>query len=208
MNLAIEEVCEKTLCLKDAQTAGITRLNVSKDSEWVPYSELILEFDPQTAYSQGQTKNIPMMTKYEFLRDRREDDYGIVSPQVDWQSATGTPRLLITDLHDQNLRAYPIPTAADTLEVFVARLPQTSEEITDISSSSTEVPTIPDMFHRKLIVYMMHRAYMKNDAECYDKGLANHWLAMWENESLPEMMRKLKRRMQRKARVARYRANG
>lgn len=208
MNETVEEIAEKTLCLKDAQTTAVTELTVTASSAWVPYSELILEFDPQSVYSQGQTKNLPIMNKYEFLRDRRDDDYGVVTPSQDWQTTTGEPRIFISDMHDQSLRVYPIPTANDTVEVQVARLPQSSEEITDISASSVEVPIIPNMFHRKMLDYMMHLAYMKNDAECYDRGLSNLWLAKWEGETLPEMKRKLKRRMNRKAAVARYRPYG
>jgi hypothetical protein len=207
MNLAVEEVAEKTLCINEA-TASLTELTVTAASEWVPYNEVILEFDPQQAYSQGQARNLPIMNKYEFLRERREDDYGKATPAQDWQSVSGTPKLFISDLRVESLRAYPIPVANDTLEVFVKRLPLASEEITDISSTSVEVPVIPAMFHRKLVVYMMHRAYLKNDAECYDRGLANTWLSMWEGETLKEMKRKLKRRQNRKASVARYRPHG
>jgi hypothetical protein len=56
MNLAIEEVAEKTLCINEATDTSITELTVTAASEWVPYNEVILEFDPQQAYSRGRLR--------------------------------------------------------------------------------------------------------------------------------------------------------
>jgi hypothetical protein len=207
MNLAQHDFAKRTLCLADASTASVVQLAVTNTSKWVPYSPLILEFDPMSAYSAVLEREIPILDKYDFHRRMGGDDYGLRRPlSTGWRTRTGSAQALISGIEVDKLRIYPIPTADDTLEVQVKRLP--INLITDISSTSVEVPEIQAMFHEDLIVYMMHRAYLKQDAECYDKGMSADYLDMWENETIPEAKSMLKRSTVNKGSVARYRSNG
>jgi hypothetical protein len=207
MNLAINDFARKTLCINDAQTVSIVELAVTQDSPWVPYSELILEFDPQTAYSQGQNRNLPMLDKYSFLRGALgDDDYGGITTTQGWQTVTGTPKVLISNFETESLRAYPIPIVDDTLEVVVKRLPINA--ITDIGVASVEEPEIPAKFHEHLVVFMQYRAYLKQDAECYDKGLSDRYLLEWTQAVIPDARAILKRMNHPKGAVSRYRPHG
>jgi hypothetical protein len=208
MNLAIYEVASKTRCIRDSKTASIVQLTVTQDDAWVPYSDLILEFVPQTAYSQTHKRNYPIIEYNDFLGGIYGSDYDeiVTIDTFNWQTETGTPKVYVMGMQVEELRAYPIPTVADTLIVTASRLP--INEITDVSISSVEVPEIPAKFHRELIVYMMYRAYLKQDAECYDKGLSDRYLREWTLEILPAMKRLFGRERESHSSVARYSPHG
>lgn len=73
-----------------------------------------------------------------------------------WEAATGTPRLFFAI--GANLTLYPTPIAADTLKVSGWIDP-------DAMSAYTDIPAIPEAYHRDLIEWVMYRAAQKRDAD-------------------------------------------
>jgi hypothetical protein len=83
-----------------------------------------------------------------------------------WEHRTGTPSYAVLDAEGPawRLTLSPIPTADGTLRLQVFRYP-----IGPLSSDGGNVPEIHARLHPRLIDWMLHRAYGKQDAETYDR---------------------------------------
>jgi hypothetical protein len=74
-----------------------------------------------------------------------------------WRTEEGTPRSYVMT-PTNNIILYPMPSVASTLNLTVSRFPNTKLTLT----TSPEVDT---RYHQGLLLWMLHRAYMKNDSE-------------------------------------------
>lgn len=101
-------------------------------------------------------------------------DYGMQTASYLDDSSTGTVRYGIIGLEDNRLRWYKVPSEADTCRLHVYRLPypRITEQEDDLE--------IPEYHHYHLIKWMKHLAYSKEDAETYDKDLADKNEAVFE----------------------------
>jgi hypothetical protein len=105
-----------------------------------------------------------------------EDDYGTHFLGGHWESLTGTPAILITDMAKDQGRLVPIPTADDTLEVVGWRLP-----LKDITVSSSKFEVTEDHYIRKFTYGMRALAYEKHDSQTYNEAMAAKFKAKWED---------------------------
>jgi hypothetical protein len=74
-----------------------------------------------------------------------------------WRTETGTPRSYIKSPTNK-LTLFPIPIVNDTINMTVSRFPNTPMVVGGS-------PEIDDRYHPGLILWILHRAYMKNDSE-------------------------------------------
>ncbi len=94
-----------------------------------------------------------------------------------WEAAPASvPQAIITDYETGKLRLYPPSAAADTLKLTVIRLPLA--EMND----DEDAPEIHARFHLKLIHWIKHRAWLKNDPDTYDEKSSEAALKMFEAE--------------------------
>lgn len=77
---------------------------------------------------------------------------------------TGAVRALITGAEDGKVRAWPVPNQADTLALSVLRLP-----FGRITADDCRIE-LPEQHHEHLLLWMKSRAYLKPDAETFDKS--------------------------------------
>ena len=86
-----------------------------------------------------------------------------------WEQRTGTPALALIDREGSawKLRLVPIPVVDDTLRLHVIRTPLVPMSTSDGS------PEIPVRLHIRLLDWMVHRAYSKQDAETFDQAKAD-----------------------------------
>lgn len=94
------------------------------------------------------------------------DNFAFSSP-VNWETATGNPTRIITDLEKDKGRLVPIPIVNDTINLFVYRLPL--EDITE-DIGSFEITEVE--YQRGLMYYMKYLAYQKNDSDVYNEQLS------------------------------------
>ena len=99
------------------------------------------------------------------------NDYGLSYRRGIDLTAAGTPQYLVIGMDDDQGRLVPIPTADDTLQLVVQRMP--SGPIED-DSDDLEVP---DRHHRYLVLWMQHLAHNRQDAEAYDRGRSQEFEA-------------------------------
>lgn len=94
-----------------------------------------------------------------------------------WEdAAASTPSAFIPDFETGKIRLYPTPDADYTLNLMVVRDPL--QEMNDDS----DTPEIAPRYHRSLRFWMMHRAYLKKDADTNDPKKAAESLALFEQE--------------------------
>jgi hypothetical protein len=89
-----------------------------------------------------------------------------------WRTASGTARSYVMT-PTNNITVYPIPSAATTLNMTVSRFPNTP--ITVLSS-----PEIDSRYHQGLILWMLYRAYLKNDSETLNTDKASDYKKAFE----------------------------
>ena len=89
-------------------------------------------------------------------------DYGI-DLYGDWESLTGTPRLLVLDEKHGYGRLVPKPPADDTIKIHYYRYP-----LKDITQSSSKLELTDTRHQRLLVVYARAMAYGDHDADVYD----------------------------------------
>jgi hypothetical protein len=106
-----------------------------------------------------------------------DTDYGRIFTG-DWPSRSGTRAcFLVTDLQEDQWRLVPIPTLNLTLELTVEHMPL--DDVTQ--GAALEVTEREDQF--TLLLYMKHLAYMKQDADTYDKELADKFESTFEKKA-------------------------
>jgi len=74
-----------------------------------------------------------------------------------WRVATGTPRSYVKTPTNKII-LYPMPIVADTINMTVSRFPNTLMTLTGS-------PEVDSRYHQGLILWMLHRAFSKNDSE-------------------------------------------
>lgn len=164
IDLAQKEFARKTKLLRDASTTSVTELTLTADDPWTTLSPRVIKIVRANLGSTG--RKVEVKEFHEMDRGSYSDDYGIRT-MSDWETAKGEPCILVTDMEKDRLRVVPIPTADDTVNLIVDRLP-----IDDIIST-TSVLEITEIEHqRAMLEYMRHLAYLKQDADTYDKALS------------------------------------
>lgn len=89
-----------------------------------------------------------------------------------WESRSGVPRCFIFEqssgVQPPKVRLVPTPTMAEPISLTVYRGPM----LCLMAGSPTDQPEIPERFHDRLMDWVMHRAYLKQDAETFDPNKA------------------------------------
>ena len=199
LNEAIDEFCMETEILIDS-TNALTQLVVTADNPFVPYDDRIIRFE-RVSHDTTTNRTLQIVSILNIQSESYANDYGINLSSSAWLNTTGDPRLLISNMATQQLRAYPIPTANTTVATTVRRLPllQFTQPMVDAGNS----PEIPQRFHRKLLTYMKLLAYSKTDGETYDDTNALKYTALWERD-IREVKGRIERERGKRPRVVRY----
>lgn len=89
-----------------------------------------------------------------------------------WRVATGTPRSYVKTPTNKII-LYPMPVVADTVNMTVSRFPNTP--MTVLGS-----PEVDSRYHQGLILWMLYRAYLKNDSETLNTDKASDYKKAFE----------------------------
>lgn len=84
----------------------------------------------------------------------------------------------ILGLEENQVRWYKVPADDDTCTMHVLRLPYPRLTITTLQDGTVSLE-VPVEQHMNLVLGMRARAYLKQDAEVYDKGQADRFEAMF-----------------------------
>lgn len=94
-----------------------------------------------------------------------------------WEGRSGVPRCFIFEqasgAQKPRVRLVPKPTVADVAGLTVYRGAR------DPLAGGDDQPEIPQRFHERLMDWLMHRAYLKQDADVFDPAKAATSLALF-----------------------------
>lgn len=130
----------------------LTKIEVVPGESWYDLDSKILKVRAVTVASTGR--------RLEVVSPETAQDKGFVFRP----GLTGPTRGLITGLEDHKVRVWPVPNVADTLELSVLRLP-----FGRIDSDDCRIE-VPEQHHENLLLWMKSRAYLKPDAETFDRS--------------------------------------
>jgi hypothetical protein len=89
-----------------------------------------------------------------------------------WRTEEGTTRSYVMTPTNKII-LYPIPSVASTVNLTVSRFPNTPMTITGS-------PEVDSRYHQGLILWMLYRAYLKNDSETLNTDKAADYLKLFE----------------------------
>jgi hypothetical protein len=187
LDQAQKEFCRKTMILKDVVTTPVSANGSTVDIEYAIV-------DVRRAQLGNESRPLSIINFSELDTNMSATDYGGVTLS-DWTTDTGTPRILVPDHSYLKGRLVPIPTAADTLTMWVARL---SDDISAGGNFEIEDPS----HQRAFLLYARGLAYLKKDSETYDE--AESQLLMAEFQSRIDMFRSEQKKGRSAPRAARY----
>lgn len=151
-------------------------LNLALTDGWItPHASIIKPLRARLR-SQVNPRNLELVTVEEMDGGYWIDDYGTYLRQ-NWESQTGPARFIITNMQEDQWRLVPIPVVADTLELTVLHMPTT--DVTQ--GAELEVTEREDQL--TLMLYMKYLAFMKQDADIYDKELSDRFLNAFEKKA-------------------------
>jgi len=113
-------------------------------------------------------------------------DFGLIFTQ-DWQTKTGPARFLVTNMQEDQWRLVPIPLIDDTVELTVLHMP-----LNDVTCDGTALEVTKREDQQIIKMYMKKLAYLKQDADTYDKELSDRFEAEFEKR-VDERRREIRR---------------
>ena len=161
LNEAVQEACERARLIEDRSMA------------------LELEPGQDTYRLHASTFEVKRLT----FRGRPLEEASVEELDCDspgWETRSGQPRCFIFEPasggQPARVRLVPAPSATDTAGLTVYR---GAKQALSPSAPSAQ-PEIPARFHTRLMDWVMHRAYLQQDADAFDPGKAAASLALFE----------------------------
>jgi hypothetical protein len=160
-NDAQKEFCRKTDGIEDSRTTSVCRIEIVPGTEWYANSPLILHTREASRIDTGRVVPVGSLEKARAL--------GLV-----FDGAAGPLRALVDGQSKGFWRATPLPNETVSVQLSVFRLPLA------VINADSQALEIDDQHHPHLVLWMRHRAYLKQDADAFDpKGSAEYQAAFW-----------------------------
>ncbi|OGA63069.1 MAG: hypothetical protein A2710_26590 [Burkholderiales bacterium RIFCSPHIGHO2_01_FULL_64_960] len=165
LNDAVQEACERSKLIEDRQTPAVCTITLVPDVSTYQLHPSVFEIKRAT------------------LRGRPLDETSVEELDDDcpgWENWKGSPRLFIFEqasgARPASIRLVRIPTQADTLSLTVYR--GALNPLT--AANGTAKPELPERFHERLKDWVYRCAYLKQDADAFDKSKAIEFEASFE----------------------------
>ncbi len=189
MDQAQKQFARETDYFSDVTTSEIVDVSVTTDEPFISLDPRITKIRGARMVGTG-IKLVPK--KYEDMENtgyaRDAYDSYAFSQSINWESATGTPRFIVTDMEPNLGRLVPVPQTDDAIKLRVYRLPL--EDISEANNSEFEITETE--YQRGLMYYMKYLAYQKNDSDVYNEQLSKEAFALFQ-DFIDRVRRDLKR---------------
>lgn len=164
LNEAVQEACERAKLIEDRSTAAVCSIPLQAGESTYALHPSVFEIKRLT------------------FRGRPLDETSVEELDADspgWETRSGQPRLYIFEqasgIRPAQVRLVPTPTAADTIALTVCR-----GALKPLSADNDAGrPELPERFHLRLMDWMLHRAYLKQDADAFDPNKAAESLGLF-----------------------------
>lgn len=153
LNEAVQEACERAKLIEDRTTPAVCSITLQAGESTYALHPSVLQIKRLT------------------FRGRPLDESSVEeldSESHDWETRSGTPRLFIFEqgsgAQPPKVRLVPTPTEAGAVALTVYR-----GALKPLSADLDQAkPEIPERLHDRLLDWMLHRAYLKQDADRFD----------------------------------------
>lgn len=172
MDLAQKQFCREVEGIADSTTTSVCAIPVVANDVFVPVSNKVLKI--RHAQRRSDARPLTILNFEDMNQPALQTDYGF-QQVLRLDSTTGPLSSVVVGMEPHKLRLVPAPAAADTIDLIVYRLPLTTP-------ATTPTPVdfeIDDQHHYYLLYWMMHLAFLKQDAETFDKGKADLYQDMF-----------------------------
>lgn len=154
--------------IADGSTTNLIDVSVIADEPFSSFSPYILRI--------RSGRLLTAQKPVEFIHEadlelKRQCDYGFQRPSLLDDTDTGVVSYGILGITDKQIRWYKVPETDDICRLHIFRLPFPRIVDEDDEKNCLE---IDEQYHLDLILWMKHKAYSKEDAETYDKTLAEN----------------------------------
>lgn len=190
---AQKEFARETDYFKDVSTPELTRLTVTADDPWVPLDPRVVEV--RRVSTTDSSLPIQIVNAIELDHKYLSDAYGAAS--TNWDTARGTPKLVVADLETDKLRLVPTPVQGTTLKLHIIRLP-----LEDVEGPESQLEISENSYRRSLLMFAKSMAYMKHDSETYSPEKAATYRADFYNYC--GIVKSRQKRKQRRVGTVRY----
>lgn len=165
LNEAVQEACERAKLIEDRATPAVCNITLEPGKSTYDLHPSVLE-----------VKRLVLGGR--LVHETSVEHLDCTHPG--WEQRKGVPRqFLFQQANVQgapSVRLVPEPVAAGIIELTVIRgalLPLSSDD-------PAGEPEIHDRFHTRLMDWMLHRAYLKQDADAFDPAKAATSLALFD----------------------------
>jgi hypothetical protein len=183
-NQAQIEFCHRQPILDRASTPSLTQIVVTAGTARYNYGAQIMAIKA-AKYVDDNDDEFDLIKR---TSSEMDDTFS------DWDKETnGTqavPSFYVEDTDHRAFWLYPTPLVGGTVHMIVDRLPVTQMQW---KSRHTNTPEIDPQFHYDLVDWMLHRAYLKVDAETYSQTLSDRFATSFEERVGPRPTARLLR---------------
>lgn len=163
---AQEMLCRLTNGIQDSITPEVCQISYARGDIWVNVHPKILRVRFILKASDGNEVHLMNFEDFQANGVYAGDDYGIPYKfKID--NSMGRVEFLVLGMQEGKGRLVKVPDASDVLNLTVERLPLCTIDGFD------QKLEVRDEHHEALLLWMKHRAYMKQDGEAYDKVKAD-----------------------------------
>ena len=164
LNEAVQEACERAKLIEDRRTPEVCSVVVVSGQDTYDLHASVFEI------------------KRLALGGRVLDETSVEELDCDapgWERRTGTPRQFIFEqasgASPASIRLVPAPASSGAIALTVYRgaLKPLRADV-DLGK-----PELPERFHERLLDWVLHRAYLKQDADTFDPNKAAQSLALF-----------------------------
>lgn len=153
-------------------SSSLTQLPIIAGQAFTARSPRIIKI--HTAVLMSTYARLDVMNLQDMLREQLIDDYGFTMRQV-YDMTPGPVTAMITDMEPNKVRWVHVPIVNDSVQLHITRLSKDR-----ISCTGEGCIEVPDEFMRTILLGMKSQAYLKQDAETFDKTKAQEFLVLFD----------------------------
>jgi hypothetical protein len=162
--------------IADATTPEIVEIQAVEGEAFAPYSEKILKF--RRAQRTSDFRKIDIVN-VEDLDSYAVDDYGVNSSRYSLDGRVGPITVMVIGLEEAQVRWGGIPREDEIVSVIVDRLP-----LYDLTATCGHKFEVREEYHMDLLNGMKAHAFLKQDAETFDRAKAIEFKGLFDAAAL------------------------
>ncbi len=163
--------------LSDGSEFTLLTFTAAGATGFLPVNARITKF--LNARMQVQNRSEPLtILNFEQLNEGFFDNDFFLTFRRNWQAQIGIPRFLVTNMEPNQIRLVPIPAEDDFVELILLNQP-----LFDIDENSTAFEVVEREDQKTMLLYAKSLAFMKQDADIYDKDLSERFESAFERKA-------------------------